>query len=132
MFQITAYNLRELDFHGNAGILSPVITSLATYYNKIETLDLAQCKIENEEDIESLASYLQKTSTLHELGLRDLQLGSLNPVLFTKFARGLGQNQSIIRLNLSKNKLSQHFKILVDEGLRSYILEGLDLSSNSI
>jgi Ran GTPase-activating protein (RanGAP) involved in mRNA processing and transport len=79
-----------------------------------------------------LANYLAKTTSLHDLCLRDLKLGALSREAFLKFARGLCQNQSIIRLNMSKNKLSAYFKVFVDEGLRSYNLECLDLSSNSI
>ena len=67
--------MRELNFSGNKYIFTPVIVSLSTYFNKIEYLDLSSCNPVTDDDIDCLVQFLKKSTNIHNLNLRDLNLG---------------------------------------------------------
>ncbi|CAD8088015.1 unnamed protein product [Paramecium primaurelia] len=131
-FQLISFNLRELDFSKNENIFTPVISSLATYFNKIEILDLSSCKPITEQDIDLLCTFLKKSTVVYDLNLRDLNIGSLD-VESVKKLRNSILNSSLKKLNISKNhlfKLAKAFQI--EEILTNYKLESLDMSYNGL
>ncbi|CAK84495.1 unnamed protein product (macronuclear) [Paramecium tetraurelia] len=131
-FQLISFNLRELDFSKNENIFTPVISSLATYFNKIEILDLSSCKPITEYDLDLLCTFLKKSTVVHDLNLRDLNIGSLNLESVKKLRNSI-LNSSLKKLNMSKNylfKLAKAFQ--VEEIITNYKLESLDMSQNGI
>ncbi|CAD8144984.1 unnamed protein product [Paramecium pentaurelia] len=130
-FQLTSFNLRELDFHGNKEIFTPVVASLSTYYNKIEKLDLSSCAPITDQDIELLCLFLRKSTIIHDLNLRDLSLGTMKKDCIKKLSEALF-NSSIKYLNLSKNRMYKQIKRLFNSNNlgSNYKLEVLDLSYN--
>lgn len=105
---MTSYNLRELDFNHNREIFTSVISSLSSYYNKIEVLNLSGCGPVSDSDIECMNIFLKKSTTLHDLSLRGIDLGSLKKKSFKTFLEGVSANSSLKRLNLAKNKIYKH------------------------
>ncbi len=83
---------------------TPVVASLSTYYNKIEKLDLSSCAPIYELDIDLLCSFLRKSTIIHDLNLRDLNLGTMKKDCIKKLSEALF-NSSIKYLNLSKNRM---------------------------
>ncbi|KAM3141896.1 hypothetical protein pb186bvf_005982 [Paramecium bursaria] len=132
-FQLTSFNLRELDFHGNPDMFPTVVKSLAEYFNKIEVLDLSSCAPINKDDVEKLIKLLQKSTTLHDLSLRDLNLGNLPTDSIKRLSEALF-NSSVKYLNLSKNRLYkciQHLFHFHHSRLGwNYRIESLDISQN--
>ncbi|CAK95188.1 unnamed protein product (macronuclear) [Paramecium tetraurelia] len=131
-FQLISFNLRELDFSKNANIFTPVISSLATYFNKIEILDLSSCKPVTEQDLDLLCVFLKKSTVVHDLNLRDLNIGSLNLQILKKL-RDCVLNSSLKKLDLSQNqlfKIANQFKY--DEIITNFKLESIDLSYNGL
>ncbi|CAD8076414.1 unnamed protein product [Paramecium sonneborni] len=130
-FQLTSFNLRELDFHGNKEIFTPVVASLSTYYNKIEKLDLSSCAPITDQDIELLCLFLRKSTIIHDLNLRDLNLGTMKKDCIKKLSEALFIS-SIKYLNLSKNRMYKQIKRLFNSNNlgSNYKLEVLDLSYN--
>jgi hypothetical protein len=49
--------------------------------------------------------FLKKSTTLHDLNLRGIDLGTLPKTAFKKFLDGVSANSSLKRINLAKNKL---------------------------
>lgn len=74
-FQLSSFNLRELDFSGNFFILSSVIYSLVNYYNKIEILDLSGCKLMNDNDLVEIGNLLRNSTVIIELNLSNTSIG---------------------------------------------------------
>ncbi|CAD8184782.1 unnamed protein product [Paramecium octaurelia] len=131
-FQLISFNLRELDFSKNENIFTPVISSLATYFNKIEILDLSSCKPVTEQDLDLLCVFLKKSTIVHDLNLRDLNIGSLNLITIKKL-RDCVLNSSLKKLDLSQNqlfKIANQFK--TDEIITNFKLESIDLSCNGL
>ncbi|CAD8099947.1 unnamed protein product [Paramecium primaurelia] len=131
-FQLISFNLRELDFSKNENIFTPVISSLATYFNKIEILDLSSCKPVTESDLDLLCIFLKKSTIVHDLNLRDLNIGSLN-IASVKKLRNCILNSSLKKLNLSKNQLFKIAKTFqLEEIITNFKLESLDMSDNGL
>ncbi|CAD8101826.1 unnamed protein product [Paramecium sonneborni] len=131
-FQLISFNLRELDFSKNENIFTPVISSLATYFNKIEILDLSSCKPVTEQDIELICIFLKKSTIVHDLNLRDLNIGRLNIGCVKKLRNSI-LNSSLKKLNLSQNFLGQIAKAFqVEEVVVNFKLESLDMSYNGL
>lgn len=57
MFEIKCANLKELHFEGNPTIITPILESLAKQYNRIESLNLNNCQLKNE-DIDPISRFL--------------------------------------------------------------------------
>ncbi|CAD8108806.1 unnamed protein product [Paramecium sonneborni] len=131
-FQLISFNLRELDFSKNENIFTPVISSLATYFNKIEILDLSSCKPITEQDLDLLCIFLKKSTIVHDLNLRDLNIGRLN-IESVKNLRNSILNSSLKKLNLSQNNLYKIAKTFyLEEIVTNFKLESLDISFNGL
>ena len=112
--------------------LGPII-----YKNLLSLIDLALLTLENscilnKDRLTDLANYITLTTKLKTLSLKNLYLGRMPLKELELLSQAFPTNNSIVTLDLSKNKLNNHLELFLKAICQMKSLKSLNISYNQL